>query len=76
MRDDGKTTESWRVELFKNNPIAHHMLDAVGHHNQGLYKGGKYRCLYCAEQRTIGAFQYPHQRKGVQSSLCSGSLYC
>jgi hypothetical protein len=24
----------------------------------------------------IGAFQYPHQRKRVQSSPCSDSLYC
>ena len=76
MRDDGKTTESWRLELFKNNPTVDHMLDTVGHHNQGLYKGGKYRRLYYAEQRMIGTFQYPHQRKRVQSSSCSDSLYC
>lgn len=75
MRDDGKTAECWRLELFKNNPIADHMLDAVGRHNQGLYKGGKYRRLYYAEQRMIGTFQYPHQRKRVQSSPCSDSLY-
>ena len=73
MRDDGKTTENWRLESFKNHPIADHMLDAVGHHNQGLYKGGKYRRLYYAEQRMIGAFQYPQR---VQSSPCSDSLYC